>query len=362
MSTPSLRRAVQAAAQALASLPAHKRLDQLKAKFGDAFGRDRTLRSLANSVVRTKPRSWGGIARIREKPAGEIASEIARLAGGNNASSFMRELLAQLGPAGQALKALVTAKDLSQVPVSKTAIDDAVSLLKEAGFEVRMPTAAPPIQAPPPTSRVRTGEALPPRTGAPRQPDIPTVTPTGSPQGPTPETGAFPGNLYVPMELVTSSNVYAIGYDAQTMTMRVQYLGTAISHGALSGKGHRGKKRVKGQLGKTAVGNRGGAGPTYDYSGVPPRVFERIRSAGSKGKAIWDNLRIRGTVYGHKFDYKLVAASVADVVNIQTGKRMGRVTYVPRRASGPGTFEGRTMRQGVGRAARTFRSLLPNER
>jgi hypothetical protein len=320
---------------------------------------------VANSVIRSKgPRSWGGLLGPKRATTDEFSREIVNLAGGRGASSFMKELLEQLGPAGRALRALVTAKDLSQVPVSKSAVDDAVALLKEAGFEVRMPTAAPPFQPPPLPSRPRTGAAPPPlpRTGAPRSPSVPTATPTTEPQGPTPETGAFPGGLYVPMELVTSSNVYAIGYDAQTMTMRVQYLGTAISHGALSGKGHRGKDRVKGKLGKTVVGKRGGAGPTYDYSGVPPRVFERIRSAGSKGKAIWDNLRVRGTVYGHKFDYKLVAASVADVVNIQTGKRMGRVTYVPRRAVGPGSFEGRTMRQGVGRAARNFRSLLPNER
>jgi hypothetical protein len=338
-------------------------MDQLKAKFGDVLGRDPTLRSVANSAVRTKPRTWGGLVKSK-LPADAFSREVVKLAGGGGASGFMRELLEQLGPAGRALKALVTAKDLSKVPVSKSAVDDAVALLKEVGFEVRMPTAAPPFQPQPTAPRARTGAAPPqaPRTGAPRDPSIPTVTPTGEQQGPTPETGAFPGNLYVPMELVTSSNVYAIGYDSQTMTMRVQYLGTAISHASLSGKGHRGKKRVRGSLGKTVVGKRGGAGPTYDYSGVPPRVFERIRSAGSKGKAIWDNLRIRGTAYGHKFDYKLVAASVADVVNIQTGKRMGKVTYVPRRAVGPGAFQGRTMRQGVGRSAREFRSLLPNER
>ncbi len=272
--------------------------------------------------------------------------------------------LGQLGPAGRALKMLIRGQSLSGV--SSTAIQDAVSLLEASGFEVRMPSA-PGIPTQPPAERRRsrpdgrpnTGAPMRPRTGAPGEPPSQR---RGLPQPQDPsQTGAFPGRLYVGMEKVTSSNVYAIGYDPQTLTMRVQYLATALNARGVRGSGHVGKNRVRGTTGKTLTGKRGGPGPLYDYKGVPPRVFERIRSATSKGKAIWDGLRIRGTVFGHKYDYELVAASVADVIDLGSNRKVAQVTYVPRRAVGPGQFQGRTLHQGVGKSARTFRSLLPNE-
>lgn len=173
--------------------------------------------------------------------------------------------------------------------------------------------------------------------------------------------GTLPGNLFVPMTLVNSSNVYAVGYNGQTKTMRVQYKAAAINAAALRGRGHSGRNRVKGTGGKTVTSYRHGPGPLYDYHGVPFNVFNKILGAGSKGKAIWDNLRIRGTAYGHRYDYELVSASTALVVLLQQNappKRVGRVTYVPRKAAAPKTFLPRRIVQG----GRTFQSLLPGER
>src|SRR5690606_31284603 len=68
------------------------------------------------------------------------------------------------------------------------------------------------------------------------------------------------------------------------------------------------------------------------YSHFPPHMFLKMIAAGSKGDFVWDNIRVRGTVSGHKFDYRLV------------GVREG---YVPRKAvlRGDGEwFEPRQMR------------------
>jgi hypothetical protein len=115
-------------------------------------------------------------------------------------------------------------------------------------------------------------------------------------------------------------------------------------------------------LGQTLTNSRRGPGPVYDYRGVPERVFRRFASAGSKGKAVWDLLRIRGTIFGHHYDYSLVAASVVDVVRPITttrsgmlaGEKVGSLTYVPRKATIEG-FKPRQIRQG----SQTFRSVLP---
>lgn len=59
-------------------------------------------------------------------------------------------------------------------------------------------------------------------------------------------------------------------------------------------------------------------GPTYAYKGVHPDLFESFRIANSKGKFVWDELRVRGTVVGHQYAYTL--------------ERMAQ-GYVPRRAA-----------------------------
>lgn len=126
--------------------------------------------------------------------------------------------------------------------------------------------------------------------------------------------GGGPGGIYgaIPMERVTSSNVYAIGYDHDTGTLRVQY------HPYVPG-------RPKGSAGN---------GPLYDYYDVPARLWKQFQGASSKGKWIWDRMRVRGTISGHRYEYRLVFATLY-VTN--TGIR----SYVPRLATGKG-YEKRT--------------------
>jgi hypothetical protein len=111
----------------------------------------------------------------------------------------------------------------------------------------------------------------------------------------------------IKLQRVASSNVYAIGYDPETGTLRVQYLA--------------GGQGLKSKEAKTRAKTKAGA--MYDYYNVPPRLWASFQAAGSKGRWVWDKLRVRGTIAGHKFDYTLVAGTIVGV---------GRV-YVPRLAT-----------------------------
>lgn len=241
-------------------------------------------------------------------------------------------------------------------------VEKAVALLQGAGYQVIPPgparrglAPAGPVQAPPGHGSYDVGQ--PPDSGG----GLGGLQRAGT-GGPRLPVGTFPGGLYVPMELVAgSSNVYAIGYTEDTLTMRVEYLAASVSVESLRGRGHSGPNRVRGALHKTVLRARHGPGPLYDYHGVPPEVFISIHNSASKGTAIWDELRVRGTVYGHQFDYELVAASKSLVLSqaafgFGPPRRVGTVTYVPRKAVGPGQFQSRMIRQGN----RVFRSLLPS--
>lgn len=112
------------------------------------------------------------------------------------------------------------------------------------------------------------------------------------------------------IETPQSSNVYAFGYDLQTHSLFVRF--KAGRHDGGSGGGQSG-----------GGGGDGGRrphrpGPLYLYHNVPTELFLTLYEAPSKGIWVWDNLRIRGTLSGHRFDYALVG--------VQGG-------YVPRKAT-----------------------------
>ncbi len=95
-----------------------------------------------------------------------------------------------------------------------------------------------------------------------------------------------------------SSNVYSYGYDIENALLYVRFKAP-------------GKKNASGSRPDRP-------GPLYQYRNVPPEVFLKLHEAASKGAAVWDLLRIRGTLSGHQYDYALVGI---------TGN------YVPRRAT-----------------------------
>jgi hypothetical protein len=90
---------------------------------------------------------------------------------------------------------------------------------------------------------------------------------------------------------VQSSNVYAIGYE---FNFENPVKGKLIV-------------RYKQKDRRGGPGNVGG--PTYEYKAVHPDWFPELAAAGSKGRWVWDHLRIRGTVAGHQYEYNLTRAA-----------------------------------------------------
>ncbi len=109
---------------------------------------------------------------------------------------------------------------------------------------------------------------------------------------------------------VQSSNVHSVAYDARDSTLFVRFW----------------QKKWDKDLQDYVPS---GPGPIYAYSYVPPQMFVDLLESRSKGGWVWDNLRIRGTVSGHRFDYRLVAIAGG---------------YVPRKATfaplKPGDYSG----------------------
>lgn len=108
-------------------------------------------------------------------------------------------------------------------------------------------------------------------------------------KNPFPKTGPLYTGEMVP---VVSSNVHSIGFrlDANDSVADLQ-----VSKGTLLIR----------FLGTGQKGKRTGPGPLYEYFDVPARLFMEFLRAASKGKFVWDNVRVRGSVSGHKFSYDL---------------------------------------------------------
>lgn len=216
------------------------------------------------------------------------------------------------------------------------------------------------------------------RTGRPSEPPAPPAAPPGrrggnrqppppGGQGPIPRS-RFNPNFEPPLpgettpysqEIVCvaeSSNVYSFAYDYQASTLFVTFQGHKINRKSVrKGRVRRGRGQSRpqliGQLGSTLTGERGGRGAMYAYFDVPVRVFERMQRAASKGKFVWDELRVRGTVYGHKYRYSLVQGQVS------TQRGVAGV-YIPRKAT-PKGFKTRSAAD-LGSGRRGFQtSTLP---
>lgn len=126
---------------------------------------------------------------------------------------------------------------------------------------------------------------------------------------------------------VKSSNVHSIGYlwndaDPAHGTLQVRFLD------------HR-KDR----------GGKAGAG--YQYFQVHPEIFRLFLKAASKGKFVWDRLRVRGTVSGHRYRYS-IATLASD-------------GYVPRKARRVGDHEWFLKRRVTDASGRVHVSQLPKQ-
>jgi len=136
----------------------------------------------------------------------------------------------------------------------------------------------------------------------------------------------FPANhpiVTAEMVPVSSSNIYSIGYDNDSHTLMVRFVGR---------HSHKDNSRRPGSI--------------YAYFHVPARRFLQFLDAASKGKWLWDNVRIRGTISGHRYDYALVG--------IEAG-------YVPRKATLTPLGEAYIQRQVWTDKSRLISSPLPEQ-
>jgi hypothetical protein len=226
----------------------------------------------------------------------------------------------------------------------------------------------------PPSGRMGSPPPLPRRTTPPPKPPkkppsaVPPQPPQGEPPGgkpsPTgksrlkPQQPAKPGEeAEYAEEILTpqSSNVYSFSYyrasGDKLGTLYVTFKASKLNPDGLRHvKGHGGRQQLRGTLGSTHSGGKSNEpGSQYGYYRVPPAIFTRMKAAVSKGKFVWDALRIRGTIYGHQYAYSLVQGQIV------TGGKSG--LYVPRRATQEG-FRSRSLADaGTGRRGFTVSTL-----
>lgn len=231
------------------------------------------------------------------------------------------------GTAAQVVEALLRPAG-TRIASLQRELEAAAKLLRQFGYGVQEPGQTQP-QRQPPGQRQR----QPQRQREPEiefeeaGPDLGNYRVGGRRYNFKPNDPILTGEM-IP---VSSSNVHSIGYiwnDDNPMkgTLKVRFLGTNRS---------------------TSPQRRGGKGPIYHYFGVHPAVFESFQIAASKGKFVWDRLRVRGTVSGHQFPYELA--------------KLQSDGYVPRKATRIGGDEHFIRRTVKGKNGKTYTSALQDE-
>ncbi|MFG0261019.1 MAG: hypothetical protein ACF788_01315 [Novipirellula sp. JB048] len=195
------------------------------------------------------------------------------------------------------------------------------------------PRPGKPYPPPPPTDRPRRPGAAPPRY----PPPPPTVPP-----GPFDD-----GEEFDDIQLLGRDAGYHADDFAAVMDSMRRTLGSSNVWGYFFER----ESRRTGIMYVTFLRDVNGKktdqpGPTYAYYDVSvtkANEFQRM-AATSAGSAVWDYFRIRGTVYGHQHQYRLVHAS---------GE------YVPRKATPQGWKARAVPNLGVGRRGFRRNTLSP---
>jgi hypothetical protein len=236
----------------------------------------------------------GDLERMaRGSKTGRTAADIQRYAAGGWKEAALESMFQALGPLGDLFRSFLRPRraplagidreiqaaanllkvfrpDLLKQPGRKTLPpdpDEARKVLEDLGFTVTPPGKKPRYPKEFEYVKTEAGERVKMRVRgeAPYRHDDPIMT----------------GEMIQ----VSSSNVYAIGFiydqDApEQSVLKVRFW-----------QQRRGSSRVP--------------GPMYFYYRVPPQVFQSFRAAASKGKFVWDRLRVRGSVAGHQYQYEL---------------------------------------------------------
>lgn len=289
---------------------------------------------------------------LRGSSLGEVVQTVEHYSRSGD-RAIVDEFLRDLGPTGQLIRSLVGTSKRSRKQLDRQ-IDTAIEFLRAFRPEaLKQPSRAGKHRKPPtvgdadaniehmrnaleaagyqvfapgeePKQRTRLPFGIPEKTagGKPRKRiDIP----VGG------RTRRFPANHPVVTgdmtETPQSSNVFSYGYDVESEYLYLRFKAP----------------REKGQQKSSKTPHQPGS--LYRYSFVPVEKFLKLHAASSKGEWVWDSLRIRGTVSGHRFDYSLVGV---------TGG------YVPRKATLMPDGEWYLRRRVRGLNGETLRSSNPD--
>lgn len=346
---------------------------------------DRELRDFYNRAQRVVQNRHTLRSTLSRTPIGGLIDQVERYGRGTLKETLLSAIFNNLGPLGGLLQGLIRPRGIRVAPTTQGELDIAAEMLRMFGYNVSPPGASriPVTMTAPAATPTQSAGSLEHQvqeatdlleflgfTVTPPAPELsqPPVTPTGeqpSGIGPRPATGSgvpdaspesqgftteppgrertgkprrmkvqdIPGRVRlwvdgreftVPegdpiitgeMVPVESSNVHSIGF---------------IWNGATPEKGTL-KVRF---LDKRKGAHRSGKGATYHYFDVHPLMFLAFQNAASKGKWVWDNLRIRGTVSGHQRRYQLARISANGYVPRAAVRLGNEEWYLPRTVRG----------------------------
>lgn len=302
-----------------------------------AAGQNDLLRlSRQLSRLGTRSQLWN---ELQKTGVGQLVGEIDRYARRGLKEALLDELLGMLGPVGGLMQMFLRPRGKRVANVGRE-LQAAADLLQAFGYRVQKPASGKAateavesdvdrskrfleslgfkVEPPPPEKR------LPPQPApSPRKPGRNVVTAGGVEFHVPPNDPLLTGEWIK----VTSSNVYAIAFiwnnaDPAHGTLRIRFL----------------NKRK---------GSKSARGAVYHYYDVHPALFQDFRRSASKGRWVWDHMRIRGTVSGHRYRYMLTMLSSDG--------------YVPRQATRLGNEEWFIRRNVLGNNGQQYRSELQDE-
>ena len=232
---------------------------------------------------------------------------------GSAGSGLLRMLGLTRGRAGGLLNQIIgiVSGNTRGLQYSPRQVEAAKQLLRDAGYDLNLRTGGRGgmIQPPPLPGRLVPGSITPPPLPA-LQPSLEPGRDFGGrgvPQLARPGEASPYGEEVLAPE---SSNVFSFSFMGESRTTGILY----VTFKTVGPHGQRPNS----------------AGAVYAYYSVPASLYRSLRNAyASKGKWIWDHLRIRGTVWGHQFTYRLVSADIRI-------SAAGAEAYIPRKATRAG--------------------------
>lgn len=296
------------------------------------LGKDTSLNGLVQDVIRYSRTNQSLVNAFLKQlgPAGKIISAIASAVGttrqkpttGDRDVDAARDLLEAFG---------YQVSPQASTGATKASIEAAKAFLEQEGYKVTKTPKGVSV-APAPSGG---GIAEPPDSGDDRDfwDRVADGSQTRSRDDGMVEVNIGVGKQRFPKDhpIITkkkvptpdSSNVYWFLYDIDTRTLYIRFDAQKTKHNP--------SKRP---------------GPVYSYANFPPQGFLDMIKASSKGGFVWDRIRIRGTVSGHRYSYNLERISE---------------NYVPRKATLTPSGEWYIQRKGVATTVAGKRTLVKSK-